>query len=37
MLRLLVVITAPLDRRLAQHPNGHIIASNVFSLAERVE
>jgi uncharacterized protein YbaR (Trm112 family) len=37
MLRLLAVITAPLDRRLAQHPNGHIIASNVFSLAERVE
>jgi uncharacterized protein YbaR (Trm112 family) len=37
VLRLLAVITAPLDRRLAQHPNGHIIASNVFSLAERVE
>jgi SAM-dependent methyltransferase len=35
ILRLLAVITAPLDRRLAQHPNGHVIASNVFSLAER--
>jgi hypothetical protein len=36
MLRLLAVISAPLDRRLAQHPNGHVIASNVFTLAERM-
>jgi SAM-dependent methyltransferase/uncharacterized protein YbaR (Trm112 family) len=35
MLPLLAVATAPLDRRLAQRPNGHVIASNVFTLAER--
>jgi SAM-dependent methyltransferase len=35
LLRLLAVASAPLDRRLAQHPNAHVIASNVFSLAER--
>jgi SAM-dependent methyltransferase len=35
MLRLLAVAAAPLDRRLAEHPNAHVIASNVFSLAER--
>jgi SAM-dependent methyltransferase len=37
LLRLLAVATAPLDRRLAQHPNGHVLASNVFSLARRAE
>lgn len=35
LLRLLAVATAPLDRRLAEHPNAHLIASNVFSLAKR--
>lgn len=35
LLRLLTVITAPLDRRLAEHPNAHVIASNVFALAQR--
>jgi SAM-dependent methyltransferase len=35
LLRLLAVITAPLDRRLAEHPDGHVVASNVFSLARR--
>jgi SAM-dependent methyltransferase len=35
MLRLLAVMTAPLDRRLAEHSNGHVIASNVFCLAQR--
>jgi SAM-dependent methyltransferase len=35
LLRLLAVVTAPLDRRLAEHPNGHVVASNVFVLARR--
>jgi hypothetical protein len=34
-LRLLAIATAPLDRRLAEHPNGHVVASNVFCLAQR--
>jgi SAM-dependent methyltransferase len=35
LLRLLAVLTAPLDRRLAVHPRGHVVASNVFSLARK--
>jgi SAM-dependent methyltransferase len=35
LLRLLAVAGAPLDRRLAEHPNGHVVASNVFALARR--
>jgi SAM-dependent methyltransferase len=35
LLRMLTVITAPLDRRLAEHPNAHVVASNVFTLAQR--
>jgi uncharacterized protein YbaR (Trm112 family) len=34
-LRLLAIVTAPLDRRLAEHANGHVVASNVFVLARR--
>ena len=35
LLRMLTLVTAPLDRRLAEHPNAHVIASNVFALAQR--